>query len=250
MPDEDMIRVLGPIDVLTPVGPRSVGSHHNRALLAALVIAAGHAVPIDQLQAAVWGDKPPQSVDNSLQNYVSRLRHVLGRQAIVRADHTYRLVASRQQIDALRFEDLLLAATEVRSDPQQCRTLCLEALALWRGEPFGELADGDPFRLETMRLSELRVATVELALETEVALGRHEIAVAELESAVQEYPFRERLWYLLIEALRRDHRRVEALRACQEYRNVLADAGLDPAAEFRTLEHSILHGETPNGGCG
>jgi DNA-binding SARP family transcriptional activator len=242
MRGDDMIRVLGPIDLLTPAGPRSVGSRNNRALLGALVIAAGHAVPMDQLQAAVWGDTPPESADNSLQNYISRLRRVLGREAIVRADHTYRLDVSRRQIDALRFEDLLVSATDARSDHERCRASCLEALALWRGDPFGDLADEDPFRLETMRLSELRITTMELALEAEISLGGHEIAVAELEGAVQEYPYRERLWYLLIDALQRDHRRVEALRACQEYRNVLADAGLDPADEFRTLEDRILRG--------
>lgn len=242
MRGDDMIRVLGPMDLLTPAGPRSVGSRNNRAVLGALVIAAGHAVSVDQLQAAVWGDTPPVSADNSLQNYVSRLRHVLGRAAIVRADHTYRLDASRDQIDALRFEDLLVAATDLRSDPTRCRALCHEAIALWRGEPFGDLADEEPFRLETLRLIELRLTTMELALETEIALGGHEIAVAELESAVQEHPYRERLWFLLIEALRLDHRRVDALRACQRYRNVLAEAGLEPADEFRTLEDQILRG--------
>ena len=244
---DDMIRVLGPMDLLTPAGPRSVGSRNNRALLGALVVAAGHAVAVDQLQAAVWGDTPPESVDNSLQNYISRLRHVLGRETIVLADHTYRLDVSRQQIDALRFEDLLIAATDFRSDPERCRELCLDALSLWRGDPFGDLADQEPFRLETMRLAELRITTMELALEATIELGGHEIAVAELESAVQEHPYRERLWYLLIEALRRDHRRVEALRACQNYRSVLAGAGLDPADEFRILEQRILHGEVPNG---
>lgn len=244
MRSDDMIRVLGPMDLLTAAGPRSVGSRNNRALLGALVIAAGHAVAVDQLQAAVWGDRPPESVDNSLQNYVSRLRHVLGRDAIVLADHTYRLDVSRHQIDALRFEDLLIAATDLRSDPERCRGMCLDALALWRGEPFADLAEHDPFRLEAMRLVELRITTMELALEATIELGGHEIAVAELESAVQEHPYRERLWYLLIEALRRDHRRVEALRACQEYRAVLAEAGLDPAPEFRTLEQRILHGES------
>lgn len=59
---DDMIRVLGPMDLLTPAGPRSVGSSNNRALLGALVVSAGHAVAVDQLQAAVWGDMPPESV--------------------------------------------------------------------------------------------------------------------------------------------------------------------------------------------
>ena len=46
----------------------------------------------------------------------------------------------------------------------------------------------------------------------------------------------------------RSRARVEALRACQNYRHVLAEAGLDPADEFRELEQRILHGDTPNSG--
>jgi DNA-binding SARP family transcriptional activator len=242
MERDRLIRVLGPIDLLTPSGPQSVGSGNCRALLGALVIAAGHSVSIDQLRLVLWGVSPPRSADNSLQTYVSRLRHVLGSEAIVHADHSYRLDATRDQIDALRFEDLLVQATATRSDPPKCQALCREALGLWRGEAFGELTDAEPFRLEVMRLDELRVTTMELALETELALGNHQIAVAELESAVQEHPYRERLWHLLIEALLRDDRRVEALRACQNFRNTLADAGLEPGDQLRSLEGRILRG--------
>ena len=242
---DEMIRVLGPIDLLTANGPQSVGSRSNRALLGALVIAAGHAVSTDQLRAVLWCDAPPKSADNALQTYVSRLRRLLGHDTIVRADHTYRLEVSRDQIDAIRFEDLLASATDLRSEPVRCQRQCRQALALWRGEAFGDLADLEPFRLEVMRLDELRVTTMELALETELALGRHEIAVAELEGAVQEHPYRERLWHLLIEALVRDGRRVDALRACESFRDTLASAGLDVSDEFHTLEHRILQGPHP-----
>jgi DNA-binding SARP family transcriptional activator len=242
---DQMIRVLGPIDLLTATGPQSVGSRNCRAVLGALVIAAGHAVSTDQLQAVLWDGRPPKSADNSLQTYVSRLRHLLGHDTIVRADHTYRLEVSRDQIDAIRFEDLLASATDLRSEPVRCQRECRQALALWRGEAFGDLADAEPFRLEVMRLDELRVTTMELALETELALGRHEIAVAELEGAVQEHPYRERLWHLLIEALVRDGRRIDALRACQSFRNTLAGAGLDASDELQALEHRILEGPRP-----
>ena len=130
MRHDDMIRVLGPIDLLTPAGPTVVGSRNSRALLGALVIAAGHAVSTHQLRVVMWGDTPPASADNSLQTYVSRLRHVLGHDAIVRTDHSYQLDASRRQIDALCFEDLLEHASQSRSDPAGCQILCRRALAL------------------------------------------------------------------------------------------------------------------------
>ncbi len=236
----NVIRVLGPIDVVTHAGVHPIGSRNARALLGALVVAAGHAVSVDRLREAIWPASPPRTADNSLQSYVSRLRHLLGPDAIVHEDHTYRLDVARDQIDALRFEDLLDRAADRRDDPAACARLCREALDLWRGDPFGDLCDEDAFRLESMRFDELRLTAMELDLEAELALGRHEVVVAELESAVEEHPYREHLWYLLVEALAASDRRVEALRACQTLRRTLAEVGLSPAADLARLERRIL----------
>ena len=85
-----------------------------------------------------------------------------------------------------------------------------------------------------------RIVAMEIALEAEVALGRHELAAAELESAVREHPYRERLWYLLAEALLRDGRRVEALRTCERLRDTLAEVGMQAGDELLDLGQRIL----------
>jgi DNA-binding SARP family transcriptional activator len=236
----EVIRVLGPIDLATPDGVMTLGSRNLRALLGALVVSVGHAAPMDRLAVAVWGEDPPPSATGSLHSYVSRLRHVLGTDSIVYEGHSYELVADSDQIDAARFEMLLMEAAELRDDPARCLAVCREALGLWRGEPFGELADEEPFRLEAIRLDELRIAAMELSLEAELALGRQEFVIGELEAAVVEYPYRERLWYLLIEALHRDGRRVDAIRACGRLRSELADVGINDSEELRRLEALIL----------
>jgi DNA-binding SARP family transcriptional activator len=240
MQRDDVIRVLGPIDLLTSDGPQSVGGRNARRLLGALVIGAGRSVSADHLQWSVWGDAPPMSADGSLQTYIARLRHQLGHDTIERSDHSYRLAVERHQIDAIHFEDLLVSATAVRDDPQRCGKVCTKGLTLWRGDPFGDFVDDEPFHLESARLGELRVSTMELALECELALGHADIVAAELESAVEEYPYRERFWYLLIEALVRDDRRVEALRACRRLRAALAETGLEPSETLMWLEDGIL----------
>lgn len=241
-----VIRVLGPIDLVTPSGAQSVGSRNARRLLGVLVVAAGHAVSVDQLEYALWGEHPPASADNTLQTYISRLRRLLGSDSIRRADHTYRLAVARHQIDALQFEDLLIEAGEHRDDPARCSDRCRAALALWRGDPFGDFVDDEPFHLESIRLEQLRLAGMELALESELALGRHEVVLAELESVVQEHPYRERLWHLLIEALLRDDRRIEALDSCQRLRSTLADAGLAASEQLERLEDRIHAGSRPD----
>ena len=240
------IRILGPIDLLTSDGPVAIGSRNLRALLGTLVMSACHAVTVDRLAQAIWGDNPPPSVDSSLHSYVSRLRHLLGAEAVVSENGSYTLVIEPDDVDALRFERLLLSAIERRSEPAECLALCREALDLWRGPPFGELSDEDPFRLEALRLEELRMAAMELSLESEFELGRYELVVAELESLVEEYPYRERLWHLLITALLRDGRRVEAMRHCTRLRRVLAETGLVVTDVVADLEDQILSGAEPS----
>lgn len=237
-----MIRVLGPIDVVTPDGIRSPGGRRPRSLLGALVVSAGHAVAIDHLADVLWGEDPPASAANTLQSYVSQLRHVLGHDAIRRIDHSYELDVGQVDIDVVEFQRTLRRADEAEHDPAERWRRCRDALGMWRGRPFGELADDPPFSLESYRLDELRMAAVELGLEAELALGHHELVVGELESAVEEFPYRERLWLLLVKALALDDRRVEALRACTRLRRILGDVGLEIGAELADIERSILNG--------
>lgn len=240
------IRVLGPIDLLTPDGVVAIGGRNMRAVLGTLVMSACHAVTVDRLVEAVWDDNPPPSAEGSLQSYISRLRHLLGADAVVSENGSYTLGVEPDEVDALQFERLLLHAIERRSEPVECLALCRQALDLWRGPPYGELGDEEPFRLEALRLEELRMATMELSLESELKLGRNELVVAELESLVEENPYRERLWHLLITALLCDGRRVEAMRHCARLRQVLAGAGLEVTDVVLDLEHQILSGTEPS----
>ena len=180
------VRVLGPVDVMAADGPVSVGGPQARAVLATLAIGVGHAVAVDLLHQTLWGDAPPASADNTLQSYISDLRHILGSSAISRVDHAYELDIDSQNIDAVRFETLLGRAVIAKEEPEECLLLCRDALALWRGRPFGDLADDEPFRLEAYRLDELRLATMELSIEADLALGNHELVVGELEVAFDD----------------------------------------------------------------
>ena len=65
------------------------------------------------------------------------------------------------------------------------------------------------------------------------------IELSQPDKDVEEYPYRERLWYLLIDALLRDDRRVEALRACRALRQALATAGLSASDELTRWEEQI-----------
>ena len=244
--DYDMtcIRVLGPIDVVTDDGIVETPGRHERMLLGALVVSVGRAVSVDSLAQLLWGDQPPRSRDNALQTSVSRLRALVSHDRITAEDHSYTLHATGSDLDVMRFEALVTEATSERGDPGTCLTVCQDALGLWRGIPFGDFAAEDPFRLEVVRLDELRLHVVELELECELSLGNQELVVGRLQGLVELYPYRERLWRLLIGALALGDRRVEALRVCQELRTMLGGVGLEPMPDIEALEDAILSGQT------
>ena len=235
------IDVLGPLEV--HVGERSVplGGRRARTVFAALVVGLNHAVSIDNLVASVWGDDPPEHAVDTLQSIVSRLRGTLGHDVIELIDHSYCLVADPASVDAIRFERLLERASRtVVDDASSAATMMIEALALWRGVPFGDLSDVVFLEPEVRRLEALRLSAIEVRLEADVERGMLTSAIASLEAETLENPYRERLWYLLVLALARDGRRVEALRVCQQLRAVLGEVGLEPSTDLSELEAMVI----------
>jgi len=238
---EDLfVRVLGPVDFVVNGEVAAPGSRLERKLLAALALSVNHCATAHQMADVLWGDDPPASRANTLQTYVSRLRHSLGQARITSEDNSYVLHLAPAELDALVFEQLVSRAARSRPNVKSCRAICAGALDLWRGTAFGTFAEEDPFRLEAMRLEEIRLFALELSLECDLLLGNVEFAVGSLEGLVEEHPYRERLWALLVAGLAMSERRVEALRAGDRLRRVLGDLGLEPSAGFAHLEDEIL----------
>lgn len=238
------VLVLGPVHVQTAGELMPVGGRKTRALLAALTIGVGHDISQDYLIQAIWPSRAPPHTAAALQSHVSRLRRVLGSEAIVSEDHSYRLVARCRQIDACRFQrGVRRAADALQEDPATAREEIRDAMKLWRGVPFGDLAEEEFCYVETQRLGELRRRAEELELESSLALGRFSETVPRLKAAVADEPYRERRWYLLIYALAQAGRRVEALRAHHDLTATLGEVGLSPTHSFDELAGSVASGE-------
>ncbi len=233
------IRLLGP----TEVGMDGALSPRDRAVLSALCVQPGQAVPAEVLADAVWGEAPPKSWGKVVQGSVMRLRRAVGSTVIETTAGGYRIVLPEGQLDTVEFEHLVARGRSFLAvnEPQRAATMFEQALALWRGPPFPELADWDRARSEGARLLDVRRAVEEDLVEAHLAAGRAVEAAAEARPLVAREPFRERRWALLATALYRTGRQGEALDVLRRASRTMRDElGLDPGAELVELEARIL----------
>jgi YVTN family beta-propeller protein len=236
-------RILGPLDVRESGSPIHVGGGKQRALLAVLLLRPAESVSIDRLIDALWGAGAPASAPSSIHAYVSRLRKVLGRERVLRAPHGYRLVVEPGELDLTRFQRLFSSGSErlARGDAEGAAEQLCAALALWRGPPLADFTY-EPFAAdEIARLEELRLEALEERIEADLALGRHQQLVPELDTLIREHPLRERLRAQQMLALYRSGRQADALEAYRQARSALvAELGLEPGPALQQLERQIL----------
>ena len=236
-------QVLGPLEARVDGTPIDLGEPQRRLVLALLLAHANSVVSTDRLVDSIWGDEPPESGRKIVQGYVSGLRKTLGEGDIIESRSPgYRLNVKPEQVDALLFEEgASQGASEVTSDPQRARQVLGEALSLWRGGPYEDLADYDALRPELTRLEQLHAAALEARVEADILSGQESAVTAELADLTGRFPLRERLWSLRMLALYRSGRQADALRVYDEARGVLAaEVGLEPSGELRLLEQRIL----------
>ncbi|HUP86424.1 MAG TPA: BTAD domain-containing putative transcriptional regulator [Acidimicrobiales bacterium] len=166
---------------------------------------------------ALWPAGAPPTAAKVLQNHVVRLRKSVGVESVETTPTGYRLLMGT---DAQRFTVLAARAPA-------------EALALWRGRPWDDLDDFPPAMADAARLEEVR----RMADEAVVAVSLDPIEGRRL---VDEDPLREARWCLLLHALYRSGRQVEALRTAQEARRYLAEnVGCEPGPDLREMEAAV-----------
>jgi predicted ATPase/DNA-binding SARP family transcriptional activator len=217
-----------------------LGGARLRALLAALALRPGRAVPAETLIDEVWDGDPPADAAGALQALVARLRRALGHDAVGLGEGGYRLRAVGADVDLHRFERLVADGGRALSDgdPAKAAALLADALAAWGGPPLADLPGRTGY---AARYDVLHDDAVRLRLTAELELGRAERILPELAAICAGQPLNEPLQTLHIRALRDAGRTADALDVYGTVRAAIAERlGVEPGPALRALYGELL----------
>ncbi len=191
------IKVLGPL--LLEVDGHAVSVPPLSARALALLVAADAApVPVSRLHRELW----PRSIDRTHRNRASRTevqQRIMALRRLLDADGTapeesalrtstvfvgaeaesaYQLVHDPDDVDAARFERLVVDAMAAECSASRSCELLREALELWRGEPLAECEPTDFAAARIRRLRGLYESACSELTQLQVELGRLDEALA------------------------------------------------------------------------
>ncbi|MEV0405815.1 BTAD domain-containing putative transcriptional regulator [Actinoallomurus sp. NPDC050550] len=229
--------VLGPVEVTRAGRPIPLPGVRTRSLLAALLISANQAVPVDDLIEAVWDRGSPTHPRSALQNAVFRLRGALGDALTLEsAGAGYRLWVDDDQLDLLQMERALQIA---RGESAMWE---LEKIVrLWRGTPLSNV-DSKVLRRDMVpRLTDRYLTAVERWAELCLQHGRHEAVAENLPTLMTVNSYREKLIGYLMVAYFQDGRSADALLLYERTRrSINENLGIDPSTSLQQLHIRIL----------
>ena len=244
--------VLGPLQVTVGGVTVPLGTPKQRALLAALVINRNRPVSIDSLLTAVWGESPPPGARASLHTYISNLRRVFGNAGnesqgtLIKRPPGYLLGVPDPDCDLGRFVQQKTIGVQKAAAGHfaEASSHLSAALAEWRGPVLDDLREFAFVDAFATALAEDKMVAHIARAEAENACGRASAVIAELESLVDDHPYREPLWAQLMTSYYLADRQSDALDAYRRLKAVLADdLGIDPGPTLSALHERILRQE-------
>jgi DNA-binding SARP family transcriptional activator/tetratricopeptide (TPR) repeat protein len=243
--------VLGPLEARRGERHLKLGSIKHRMVLAKLLLHANQVISTDELIDTVWGERPPPTVRQSLQNHVAALRRVIEQagtplgqpRTLLTRDPGYVLQVDPDQVDLHRFRRLVDEGRAALEGGAPCKAgkLLHQAVSLWRGPVLTDVVAAGASWPELAGIDELEISAVETRIEADLVAGRHAELIGELEAVIRRHPLREHLHGQLMLALYRSGRQADALGAYRNARNTLVDElGIEPSVRLQRLEQAIL----------
>ncbi|MCV7410553.1 regulator [Mycobacterium florentinum] len=244
--------VLGPLQVTANGARMKLGAPKQRAVLAMLVINRNRPVSVDSLIGAVWDEDPVPAARISIQSHVSNLRRLLrsaeANQVLASVPPGYQLSIADADCDLGRFGTAKAAGSQAAAAGrfEEASGHLSAALSEWRGPVLDDLREFAFVDAFATALVEEKVAVHTARAEAEIACGRAESVIGELEALTAEHPYRERLWAQLMTAYYVTERQSDALGAYRRLKTALADGlGIDPGPTVTELHERILRQEPP-----
>lgn len=249
-------RILGPVEVVWQGRALEIKRPQHRAVLAYLLLNAGHVVGVDQLVEAIWAQAAPAGAHRQVRVRVSQLRAVLRPAglagALASAAGGYLLSVAAGEFDAAAFTARLDRARAASAGGRRAEAAghLRAGLQLWRGPALAGAA-GSFVDVAALRLQEQWLTAHEQLADAELALGRYDAVVETLRPIVDAHPLRERLVGQLMLGLAGCGRQADALSLFGHIRAELAEQlGVEPAAELsaahlRVLRHQLSESAPP-----
>lgn len=243
--------LLGAIEVRTPTRAVRPRGTIQQTLLAALLVRNDRLNSVTTLAEELWGTTPPEKVENALQAHICRLRRLLAslepgerdQRQLVTGMYGYRLEVDGADIDASVFLHRIDAVRrQLGADPHHDIAELRRTLAMWRGPVFGGITGGPICHSAASKYLEARQLAQELLYDTELKLGGHGRVLPELTELANQNPTQEHFCSLLMVALYRAGRQVDALTVYRQFRQRLAESlGVNPSPMLQQFERAILN---------
>ncbi|MGN9913974.1 BTAD domain-containing putative transcriptional regulator [Phytohabitans sp. LJ34] len=244
------IQVLGDFSVLVAGRDVTPSAPKLRQILAVLALRCNEVVHLEALVDEVWADRPPRNAAAALHTYVYELRRELF--AEVPADatrflqtrqHGYVAQVPAEEIDVTVFERLVADGGTALSndDAARAREHLGNALSLYRGRALANIRCGELLTGHVTRLEEGRLRALDMRIEADLLLGRHQEVIGELRAIVGDQRFHEGFHAKLMLALHRSGRRNEALDTYQVLRRRLVEElGIEPGRTVQRLQRALV----------
>lgn len=239
--------LLGPVTIWDQEHGYTAGTWKEQGVLAILLMERGRPVPAQTLAERLWDDQLPNKPRETLQAHISRVR----RRLRTLGDHIelikggragYQMNVSAEQVDALRFEQLVSKAAAT-AEAHPARDLLRQAESLWNGEPLAGI-DGAWAEATRRMLKDKRHAALLRRLELDIRLGdRKDEVIVELAALESGGRTNQRVVGLLMQALDAAGRLEDALAVYEQARiRLREESGADLRPELRVLHVQLLNG--------
>ena len=189
-------RILGPIEVSSGGRQVRLGGAKQRALLAVLLLHRNEVVSVDRLIDELWEGRPPATAVKTVQvrSPSFERRSASTQTPTMRRRFVTRSPGSPSESGRTSWTRPIRAArgrrpTGLRAGaPEQATESLLEALSLWRGPALADFALDAFAQTEIARLEEARVSAIEERIDADLAAGRYQGLIGELETLIRAHP--------------------------------------------------------------